>query len=148
MISGSCLCGKVVYEIPGPGTAMYYCHCRMCRKASGSSFATNMLMKESDLVIRSGRRFIKGFSSSPGEVRYFCSACGSPLYGKAEARQGLVSLRCGGLDDAPGIEPQVHLFTHWKAPWYRIEDGLEQVPELPLPIAGLDDAGQDQGRSE
>lgn len=140
MISGSCLCGRVVYEVSGAGDAMYYCHCRMCRKATGSSFATNMLMNESDLVIKSGTSYLKGFNSSPGETRYFCSECGSPIYGKAESRKGLVSLRCGGLDAAPDLEPQVHLFTDSKAPWYHISDSLRQVANLELPIASLSDS--------
>ncbi len=140
MIKGSCLCGKVSYEVSGPGDKMYYCHCRMCRKASGSSFATNMLMKESEFVIKSGEEFLKGFNSSPGETRYFCSECGSPIFGKAEARKGLVSLRCGGLDDAPDIDPEVHLFTDWKAPWYHITDSLKQVRDLKLPIKSISES--------
>jgi hypothetical protein len=101
-----------------------------------------MLMKESDLVFKSGENYIKGFNSSPGETRYFCSECGSPIYGKAESRKGLVSLRCGGLDDAPAIQPEVHLFTDWKAPWYQIADTLRQVPDLKLPIRSVTETGQ------
>lgn len=138
MIQGSCVCRNVKYEISGDGESMYYCHCKMCRRASGSSFATNMLMNVDDLVIKSGEAYIKGYESSPGETRYFCSECGSPLYGKAEAREGLISLRCGGLDEAPAIEPRVHLYTQWKAPWYEIHDSLRQVPNLELPIKSLD----------
>ena len=87
MIQGTCLCGQVQYEISGEAQAMYYCHCQMCRKASGSTFATNMLMLEKDLVIKSGEKLIKAYQSSPGEKRHFCSECGSPLYGKAAARR-------------------------------------------------------------
>lgn len=137
MIKGSCLCGKVRYEVTGFGDRMYYCHCRMCRKASGSSFATNLLMKASDFVITSGEKYLKGFDSSPGETRYFCSECGSPIYGHADAREGLVSLRCGGLDAAPNMAPDVHLFTDWKAPWYEINDTLEQVGDIKLPIGSI-----------
>ena len=138
MIQGSCLCGKILYEVSGDGDSMYYCHCEMCRRASGSSFATNMLMLEDDFKIMTGEHLIKGFQSSPGETRYFCSECGSPLYGKAEAREGLISLRCGGLEEAPAIEPQIHLYTDWKAPWYESHDSLRQVPSLELPIKSFD----------
>ena len=141
MISGSCLCGKVAYRVAGSGESMYYCHCQMCRKASGSTFATNMLMRESDFEVVSGKHYLKGFNSSPGETRFFCAECGSPIYARAEARKGLVSLRCGGLDQAPVLEPQVHLFTAWKAPWYRIRDSLKQVAELKLPISSPTDPG-------
>ena len=50
------LAPKVSYEVRGSPKAMYYCHCGMCRKATGSSFATNMLVREADFVVVSGRR--------------------------------------------------------------------------------------------
>ena len=36
--SGSCLCGGVRYELDVPLTEISVCHCRMCRKASGTAF--------------------------------------------------------------------------------------------------------------
>ena len=41
MITGKCLCGKVRYEINGRLGPVVYCHCSMCRRATGSAFATN-----------------------------------------------------------------------------------------------------------
>ena len=41
MLKGSCLCGKVRYQVSGPLGPMIYCHCSQCRKASGSTFTTN-----------------------------------------------------------------------------------------------------------
>lgn len=143
MITGSCLCGKIAYEVSGTGDSMYYCHCRMCRKASGSSFATNMLMKESDFAITTGASHLRGYESSPGETRYFCGECGSPLFGRADARPGLISLRCGTLDAAPDLAPEVHLFTAWKAPWYEIADSLRQVSDLKLPIHAVSEPDPD-----
>ena len=86
MLRGSCLCGKVSYAIHGSPEIMYYCHCGMCRKASGSSFATNMLVREVDFVITAGGSLIKAFQSSAGERRHFCSECGSPICSTAHAR--------------------------------------------------------------
>ena len=105
MIRGSCLCGKVSYEIRSSPRSMYYCHCSMCRKATGSSFATNMLIRAEDFVVLSGREVVKSFQSSPNEYRHFCSECGSPIYGEALKRTGVVSVRCGTLDTDPIIRP-------------------------------------------
>ena len=69
MLQGSCLCSKVKYEIRGTPEGMYYCHYGMCRKASGSSFATNMLLREADLVVTAGQVWLKAFQSSAGERR-------------------------------------------------------------------------------
>lgn|SRR5690625_2533258 len=131
MVNGSCLCGKVSYEIRGLPQVMYYCHCSMCRKATGSAFATNMLVREADFIINSGLALIKAFQSSPGERRYFCSECGSPIYSKAQARQGVVSVRCGALDADPAIRPTEHIYTASKAPWFDICDQLPQHPGEP-----------------
>ena len=127
MIRGSCLCGQVKYEIRGQAQFMYYCHCSMCRKASGSSFATNMMIAAEDLVLTSGDAYIKGYESSPNEFRYFCSECGSPIYGQSSAREGLLSIRCGSLNEDPGTRPQAHFHSKSKAPWFEITDQLRHV---------------------
>jgi len=108
---------------------MYYCHCRMCRKATGTSFATNMLVRAEDFVIVSGQEALKPYRSSVDEFRHFCSECGSPIYSKAEHRRGILSIRCGLLDGDPNIRPSYHLYVDYKAPWYGIADQLPQFSE-------------------
>ncbi len=129
MLTGSCLCGKVRYEVRGQPQVMYYCHCRMCRKATGTSFATNMLVRAQDFAIISGQEALKPYRSSADEFRHFCSECGSPVYSEAEHRRGILSIRCGLLDGDPNICPSYHLYADYKAPWYRIADQLPQFPE-------------------
>lgn len=131
MIEGSCLCGKVTYELRGDPQVMYYCHCGMCRKATGSSFATNMLARAEDFAIVTGRSCLKAYESSPNEYRHFCSECGSPIYGEAAGRPGIVSIRCGTLDGDPGLRPSLHIYTASKAPWFAIADQLSQFTEEP-----------------
>lgn len=108
---------------------MYYCHCGMCRKATGSSFATNMLVKSDDFVIVAGRSVLRSYESSPSEYRHFCSECGSPIYGEAVVRPGLVSIRCGALDGDPGVRPSSHIYTASKSSWFTISDHLSQFSE-------------------
>jgi hypothetical protein len=40
LVTGSCLCGAVRYEVEGPATEVTHCHCGMCRKQHGAAFAT------------------------------------------------------------------------------------------------------------
>jgi hypothetical protein len=129
MLHGSCLCGKIKYEIRGEPLIMYYCHCGTCRKATGSAFATNIAVRTEDLQIVAGRDALGAFESSPNKHRYFCSACGSPIYSHGEATRGIVSVRCGTLDEDPGVRPKVHGYVASKAPWHEIRDDLPQTPE-------------------
>jgi hypothetical protein len=40
MIKGSCTCGDVEFHISGELTDVSFCHCSICRKVSGSAFAS------------------------------------------------------------------------------------------------------------
>lgn len=129
MLHGSCLCGAVTYEVHGSPAVMYYCHCGTCRKATGSAFATNIIVLADDFRLASGRELLSWFESSPEKRRYFCSRCGSPIYSQAEQTRAVVSVRCGTLDTAPPIQPSVHAYVASRAPWFEIRDDLPQKPE-------------------
>jgi hypothetical protein len=128
MLRGSCLCGAVKYEIRGAPRGMYYCHCATCRKANGSSLATNIIVLASEFEIVAGSERLSSYESSPRKQRWFCSSCGSPIYSQAEDTRQIVSVRCGTLDGDPGIRPSAHAWTASKAPWTEICDGLPQRP--------------------
>jgi hypothetical protein len=128
-LKGSCMCGKVKYELRGEPIVTYYCHCGKCRKQSGSSFATNVIFRKEHLVFIAGEEAISRWNSSPGKHRYFCSGCGSPLYSHGENRPHIVSVRAGTLSDPLPLAPSVHAFVASRANWVEIADGLPQHPE-------------------
>ncbi len=41
-LTGSCLCGEVRYTATGEESRFYHCHCKRCRKASGTGHASNL----------------------------------------------------------------------------------------------------------
>ncbi len=127
-LRGSCLCGAVRYEVRGTPWAMYHCHCATCRKATGTAFATNVLVAADDFAVVAGRDALAAYESSPGKRRHFCARCGSPIYSRADATAHVVSVRCGTLDDDPRLRPSVHTWVASKAPWYDIHDDVPQTP--------------------
>src|SRR5262245_24449457 len=108
MLQGSCLCGQLRYEIRGRPLLMYYCQCGPCRKASGSSFATNIIVGADDFALVAGRELLAAFESSPSKRRHFCRACGSPIFSQAAATRQILSVRCGTLDADPEVRPATH----------------------------------------
>ena len=111
VLHGSCLCGKVRYEIGGRPRFMYQCHCGKCRAGTGAAFATNLIVDTGKLAIVAGKDALSRFESSPGKFRYFCSGCGSPIYSHGENTKHIVSVRGGTLRDDPGMKPAYHAFT-------------------------------------
>ena len=133
MLSGSCLCGKVQYEIAGQPRWMYQCHCGKCRAATGGAFANNVIVDANKFRITAGKDALTGFESSPKKFRYFCSACGSPIYSHGEKTKQIVSVRCGTLKQDPGLRAAYHAFAASRAPWDEIDDDLPQFAEYPDP---------------
>jgi len=131
VVRGSCLCGRVRYEIDAPlGTALH-CHCSMCRKAQGSAFRTRAAVARSSFRFRSGEELLTRYESSPGTFRCFCSVCGSPVASFFAGDPGTIGLPLGALDDDPGVRPVCHVHVASKAPWYEITDALPQFAALP-----------------
>jgi hypothetical protein len=127
MLSGSCACGCVTYEVSstlfGP---VNYCHCWQCRKHSGSSFGTTASVRSADFTVVKGQDRISFWESSPGIRRHFASCCGSPLYKSNIETPEELRLRMGTLDTDPGVDIELHYMVGSRAPWVSIQDDLPQ----------------------
>jgi len=123
---GSCLCGKVRFEITGEIQSIIYCHCSQCRKAQGSAFATNGNVATEDFNFLSGVNELTGYESSPGQTKYFCKHCGSPIISKNESNPDNVRVRLGTIESDIIERPVAHIFITSKANWEDIEGDLPQ----------------------
>lgn len=59
---------------------------------------------------------LKGFESSPGKLRYFCSNCGSQLVATKKGSPRLV-LRVASLDEDPLCRPERKIWVSHEVPW-------------------------------
>lgn len=126
MLTGSCLCGRVRYEIDGRLGPAGHCHCVTCRKAQGGAFVTNAPVRSKYFRLVSGADRVAEFESSPGKKRCFCRTCGSPLWSQRVSEPDTIRIRLGLLDSDPERRPLAHLWVGEKASWYTITDDLPQ----------------------
>lgn len=129
MYKGGCLCDVVRIEITGEVRNIVYCHCSQCRKAQGSAFATNGIVSTQDFRITRGEQNLQGYESTPGQVKYFCKTCGSPILSKSTSRPGEVRVRLGIIESNITERPIAHIFTTSKADWEEICGELPQYEE-------------------
>ena len=99
----------------------------MCRHANGSSFATNTSVHREQFRIVAGRELIKEYESSPGNLRAFCSRCGSPMYGTVKEVPSIRRVRLGTLDSVDGAKSVAHIWVGSKSEWFNITDDLERL---------------------
>lgn len=142
MIHGSCLCGGVRFEFTKAAGPFELCHCRRCRKVSGSAFFSGLYVRIEDFRLVEGSDLITSYEApilrEPPAYRVsFCSRCGSPVpnpasqpQARSRLRSGLLKIPAGLLDDDPGLKPDKHIFIELKAPWFEIADDLPQY-DLP-----------------
>jgi hypothetical protein len=125
MINGSCLCGKVKFEISGEPFSLSYCHCSRCRKAAGV-FSAVLIGKAQDLQVTAGQDQIAKVPTGPewNLGRCFCKECGTSLGDMATGNVYVIA--ASALDDDPGIRPTVHIHTGSKPDWYQIDDDLKK----------------------
>jgi len=131
MLKGSCLCNSIQYEIHGELGQAMMCHCSKCRKANGSAFAVNAVVKTAEFKITAGQNYVSEFESSPGVFRSFCKKCGSPLVSRRPSQPDVLRLRIGTLDTPVDVKPAAHIFVGSKAMWDEIHDDVPQYDERP-----------------
>jgi hypothetical protein len=128
MLTGSCFCGAVRYEIVGDLGKKYYCHCSRCRKTSGSAFTANAVVSPSQFRFVEGEAEVSIYTTADGISRTFCSRCGSHLI---VSQDDQMRLRLGSLDTPLNRSIDMHIFTGSKADWEEINDGKPQYLEKP-----------------
>jgi hypothetical protein len=94
-LTGRCLCGAIQYECGKPVSNATLCHCRSCRRASGSHVLGLVTVLSQTLRFTAGRA--TEYRSSTAVVRSFCPACGTPLTYWHEGWPNEISLTIGSL---------------------------------------------------
>lgn len=130
MYHGKCLCGEVQITISGNISDIIHCHCSLCRKNSGTAYATNGFINAADFNITSGEQYINVFSFKPGRNRHFCSKCGSPVYSSNTQDAARYRIRLGILDSDIVEKPMSHNFVSSKANWEDLDANLPRYEGL------------------
>ncbi|MGJ5175713.1 GFA family protein [Bradyrhizobium oligotrophicum] len=125
IVRGSCLCGKVVFEVDGPFDKFLNCHCSRCRKASGTAHSCAVIVKAAALRWLQGEVSVTRFDLPQARsfTTAFCSRCGSPMpHLTRSGREAIIP--AGSFDQPLGTAPDRHV--HWasRADWYVQGDGL------------------------
>lgn len=114
---GSCLCGRVGYEVSGDFGAFYLCHCSRCQKGTGSAHAANLFAKAGRLAWLKGETNVTHYQHPDSlHIKSFCQSCGSALPTFVESINCVV-VPAGSLDTPISVTPTAKIFVADRAPW-------------------------------
>ena len=128
-ITGGCLCGQVRYSIDAEPLYAAFCHCRDCMKATGSGFGALMGFRPADVAMTGATKsFAKTGGSGDPTIRYFCTNCGSTVYGDGGAANPgrEMTIYAGTLDDPEQFQPQAAIFTRSRPSWACVMSDIPQ----------------------
>lgn len=118
--TGGCQCRRVRYEVRLRDTDAYFCHCDMCKRATGGVAAALKEVQKADVTWTASEP--DWYASSPIARRPFCSACGSPL-GFEYPESERMDLTVGSFDDPGRFTPTSHFSAETiLEPWLHTAD--------------------------
>ncbi|KLO16899.1 hypothetical protein SCHPADRAFT_901064 [Schizopora paradoxa] len=138
---GSCLCGKITFEVNASPMIVSCCHCTNCKKYTGTVFTSNVIFPANSVKITKGEELVKSYrddaqDSGNSIARVFCSDCSAPLYVTGCEFKTAESVFYSALDDfnVPGEaekQPQIEFYSKDRTSWVRPLDGALQPETKP-----------------
>ncbi len=128
--SGGCACGAVRYECSAEPLMVINCHCRDCQRASGTAYASGLLVPEAALRLTKGEpKYHTSVADSGRRVsRGFCPECGSPVVAKNEAYP-IFFIAASSLEDPSSHRPTMDVWTTSAQPWDHMDPSLPKYPK-------------------
>jgi hypothetical protein len=129
-ISGGCLCGGLRYAVDPAGVFdAGYCHCSICRRASGAPVLAWAALHAASFRLTSGTP--AHYWSSPACRRSFCPVCGGQLFYDGPEMQGMTGIHTATLDAPapPELRPRLHMCVSDRLPWFTTADTLPHFPD-------------------
>jgi hypothetical protein len=124
---GSCLCGNIQYEVEGIFEDFFLCHCKSCRKDTGSAHAANLFSSRAKLRWVKGEQEVRIFNyQNSGHIKAFCPNCSSALP-NIQMDGKLLVVPAGSLDTDVDKLPTGHIYMNDKANW---DQNLEVIPKF------------------
>ncbi len=131
-MKGSCLCGAVSFEISGDVATIYQCHCSLCRKVSGSSSNSALIVAADQFEWISGQNSINKYTTETGFKSEFCKGCGSPVPNKSSGGD-TYWVPAGLLGESTQTSISAHVYVDSRADWDTafLSDDVAKYPTMP-----------------
>jgi len=130
--SGKCLCGSVSYESDSEPAFTANCHCADCRAATGAAYSTISFFQAGDLKIEGETKTYGHIADSGNKMtKHFCPNCGSQLFGENSAREGVIGIRAGTIDQTELVKPARNVYVSSKIPSTPLDPDLPASEKMP-----------------
>ena len=127
---GSCLCGKIQFQVSAEINTIYHCHCSLCRKQSGTDSNGATLIARKYFKWLCGEEHIQQFEKASGFRVHFCRSCGSAVPNRV-GQQPWMWIPLGLIDTPIYIQKRLGFCMQSSANWSYEKVLDQQYGQLP-----------------
>ncbi len=123
-LKGSCLCGKVSFEVVNAFDKLFLCSCDQCRQITGSAFASNLFVAADRFDWLGGTDEIISYQMPGRDIsKSFCRVCGSGVpWSSSDGSKMIVP--AGAVRGEPDVADKIKIFAAELPSW---ASNLEQI---------------------
>jgi hypothetical protein len=127
--AGECNCGAVRFEIDAELRDVYFCHCSICRRSTGSNGIAVVLFPQERFRWVLGEEHVATWRKPGAEWQtWFCRICGSHLPGENDPARMFAPAGCI-TEGGDALRVAHHIFVASRAPWDEIGGAAPQHDE-------------------
>lgn len=112
-----CACGQATLEVKGEPELSGICHCDNCKRRTGSAFGWSAYFNNDQFTRSAGNFSEFDVDIDPPQKRFFCTRCGSTLFGKTQSLPHLIGIAGGIFVDDPLSAPDRSYQSESKIDW-------------------------------
>jgi len=121
LLTGSCSCGQVQFEVKLPAKFVAHCHCNNCRRAHGAGFVTWAGFLDQHFNLTAGKESLSEYVTETKATRGFCGKCGTPMFFSSPRWAGeihvAVAVIDGDLEQLPTVCVYADRAPNWCLPY-------------------------------
>jgi hypothetical protein len=120
--TASCCCGKCFLEVAGDPVMNGVCHCRDCKKGTGSAFGWSAYFANSQVLQKRGDLKKYALKGEPARERWFCPDCGSTLFWTwaGPPLPDHIGMAAGCFADNPLPTPSITINNEGRCAWVEL----------------------------
>jgi hypothetical protein len=122
----TCSCGKLVLIYDDIITRTSICHCRACKKRTGSAFGVQVRLNKENVSIQGeAKQFDRATDAGAPVHFYFCPNCGSNVYWEIDAMPDSIIAPAGAFENHQLPPPSFSFYEDCMLAWVRLPDSVK-----------------------
>lgn len=121
----SCSCGKLILIYDGVISRTSICHCRACKKRTGSAFGVQVRLKKEKVTIQGVSRKFDRLTDEGDFVHfYFCPDCGTNLYWEIDDIPDSIIAPAGAFENPDLPSPSFSFYEDHMLSWVKLPESI------------------------